>query len=87
MTGKRIRIVEYSVVTWSNEQQQNVNKTESGCKTDERDNGIVLAATAMLDGGLGVGKTVALLLKHWDLRPSEANHYVGRALCRLKVSA
>ena len=45
-------------------------------RIDEREENIVVAATAMLDAGLSDDTVMSMLQKHWDLRPSEAKPFL-----------
>lgn len=45
----------------------------------ERLNNIGKAATALLEAGIDEERTKALLQKHWDLRPSEAQDFIDFA--------
>ena len=72
---------------WNEARQDFVYSIDANARTEERENNIALAALAMLDGGLDVEKTLALLQKHWDLRRSEAMPFVSWASRRLKATA
>ena len=72
---------------WDEVRQDFVYSIDANVRSEERDNNIALAALAMLDGGLDVEKTLALLQKHWDLRRSEAMPFVSWASRRLKATA
>lgn len=45
--------------------------------SEERENNIACAATAMLDAGLSPAKVQQMLQKHWDLRRSEADRFIA----------
>ena len=61
---------------WQDARRDFIVGIEVNARTVERDDNIARAAVAMMDGGLSVEQTIALLQKHWDLRRSEALPFV-----------
>lgn len=72
---------------WNEARRDFVCGIDANARMDERENNIALAALAMLDGGLSVEKTIALLQKHWDLRRSEALPFIEWARKRMEACA
>ncbi len=66
-------------------QDERRSEIEFAC-SEERDNNIAIAATAMLDAGLSRDIVQQMLQKHWDLRQSEANSFIAWSQRRLAQS-
>ena len=56
---------------WNEARYNFVAGIDARARDEERDNNITRAAVAMLDGGLSLEQTTAMLQKHWDMRRSE----------------